>query len=217
MTRRIAVFFLSCLLILTFSTSLFAQAQAPAKKAATPAKKAPEAAAAAKKPEIPKKKQTTLGLYVTAKEAYAMWQKDKNIKILDCRTPEEYVFVGHAPMAYNIPGMFMKYRWDAKKKMYVMRNNRRFVRQVKKVFKPTDTILIMCRSGARSAKCTNKLAKAGYKKVYNIYDGFEGDKVKDKNSPQYGKRTKNGWRNSGAPWTYHLDVNLVYLPHGKKK
>ena len=209
MLRRITVFSLICLITLTFATSLFAQAQAPAKKA-------PAATASAKKPEIPKKKQTTLGLYVTAKQAYAMWQKDKNIKILDCRTPEEYVFLGHAPMAYNIPGKFMEYRWDAKKKMYVMKDNPKFVRQAKKVFKPADTIMIMCRSGARSAMCVNKLAKAGYKKVYNIYDGFEGDKVKDKNSPQYGQRTINGWRNSGAPWTYKLDVDLIYLPRGKK-
>ena len=218
MLRRITVFSVSCLLALTFATSLFAQAQAPAKKApAATAKKAPVATAPEKKLEIPKKKQTTLGLYVTAKQAYAMWQKDKNIKILDCRTPEEYVFLGHAPMAYNIPGKFMKYKWNAKKKFYVMKDNRRFVKQAKKVFKPTDTIMVMCRSGARSAMCVNKLAKAGFTKVYNIYDGFEGDKVKDKNSPQYGKRAKNGWRNSGAPWTYDLDTSLIYLSHKKPK
>jgi rhodanese-related sulfurtransferase len=211
MFRRITVAFLCCLLSLTVATSLFAQAQAPEKKAPAAAT-APE-----KKPEIPQKKQTTLGLYVTAKQAYAMWQKDKNIKILDCRTPEEYAFLGHAPMAYNIPSKFMQYRWDAKKKFYLMQDNRKFVRQAKKVFKPTDTILIMCRSGARSASSVNKLAKAGFNNVYNIYDGFEGDKVKDKNSPQFGKRTKNGWRNSGAPWTYHLDTSLMYLPYGKPK
>ena len=221
MSRKIIVACLCCLLALTFTTSLFAQGQAPAQKApaaAAPAKQPAAAPAAPAKPEIPKKKQTTLGLYVTAKEAYAMWQKDKDkVKILDCRTPEEYVFVGHAPMAYNIPAKFMRLRWDAKKKAYTMKDNRRFVRQVKKVFKPTDTILVMCRSGARSAASVNKLAKAGFKNVYNIYDGFEGDKVKDKNDPNHGKRTKNGWRNSGAPWTYSLDVDLIYVPYGKPK
>ncbi|MFZ5452073.1 MAG: rhodanese-like domain-containing protein [Thermodesulfobacteriota bacterium] len=166
---------------------------------------------------MPKNKQTTLGLYVTAKQAYDMWQKDNNIKILDCRTPEEYVFLGHAPMAVNIPSKFMKYSWDAKKKMYVMKDNPKFLRQVKKLLKPADTILIMCRSGARSANSVDKLAKAGFTKVYNILDGFEGDKVKDKNDPNYGKRTKNGWRNSGAPWTYDLDANLIYLPTKKSK
>jgi rhodanese-related sulfurtransferase len=75
----------------------------------------------------------------------------------------------------------------------------------------------MCRSGHRSAASIEKLAKAGFKNVYNIYDGFEGDKVKDKNDPNYGKRTIKGWRNAGAPWTYDLDINLMYLPRGKPK
>ena len=42
-----------------------------------------------------------------------MWQKEQDkIKILDCRTPEEYMFVGHAPMAFNLPGNFPAYTWD---------------------------------------------------------------------------------------------------------
>ena len=111
----------------------------------------------------------------------------------------------------------MTYKWDPKKKFYAMKDNRKFVRLVKKRFKRTDTILVMCRSGSRSAQSVNKLAKAGYKTVYNIYDDFEGDMIKDPNSPNNGKRMKNGWRNSGAPWTYKLDPNLIYLPYGKPK
>ena len=42
----------------------------PAGKPVAAAGEAPKAA-----PEIPKDKQTTLGLYVTAKEAYDLWQK----------------------------------------------------------------------------------------------------------------------------------------------
>jgi len=58
----------------------------------------------------------------------------------------------------------------------------------------------------------NILAKEGFTKIYNIIDGFEGDAVKETGSPDYGKRTLNGWRNSGAPWTYDLDRALLYLP-----
>ena len=51
-------------------------------------------------PELPKAKQTSLGLYVTAKEAYGKWQTDPdNVTVLDVRTTEEYLFVGLAPMA----------------------------------------------------------------------------------------------------------------------
>ncbi|TWU31307.1 rhodanese-like domain-containing protein [Novipirellula artificiosorum] len=53
-------------------------------------------------PSVAKAKQTVLGLYVTAQEAYAIWQADPdNVKILDVRTPEEFLFVGHPPMAWR--------------------------------------------------------------------------------------------------------------------
>jgi hypothetical protein len=52
------------------------------------------------KSELPKEKQTILGLYVTAKEAYEKWINDPdNLKILDVRAPEEYIFIGHPAMA----------------------------------------------------------------------------------------------------------------------
>ena len=164
-------------------------------------------------PYIPLDKQTSLSLYVNAVEAYAMWQKDPaNIKILDVRLPEEYIFIGHAPMAYNIPVKFMTYKWNPNKNDYIMEDNPDFLAEVQNRFKVTDTILIMCRLGTRSSLAVNKLAQAGFKNVYNIVDGFEGDAVKDPDSYFDGKRLKNGWKNSGAPWTYILDPKLVYLP-----
>jgi rhodanese-related sulfurtransferase len=162
---------------------------------------------------LPKKKQTVLGLYVTAKEAFAKWHADPGkVKILDVRTPGEYIFVGHAPMAVNIPLKFLKTGFDLKKKKIVMSLNENFIGDVKKRFKETDTIMIMCRSGARSAASVNKLAKAGFKNVYSITDGFEGDSLKVPGSYNNGKRLVNGWRNSGAPWTYKLDPELMYIP-----
>jgi rhodanese-related sulfurtransferase len=136
----------------------------------------------------------------------------KKIKILDVRTPGEYIFVGHAPMATNIPIKFFKDVINLKKMKPVMPLNENFVDEVKKKFKETDTIMIMCRSGSRSAIAVNKLAKAGFKNVYNITDGFEGDKLKAPGSYNSGKRIVNGWKNSGVSWTYKLDPKLVYLP-----
>lgn len=50
------------------------------------------------------KKQTTLGLYLPAAEAYDKWKADpEKIVILDVRTPEEYIFVGHPEMAWSVP------------------------------------------------------------------------------------------------------------------
>ena len=77
---------------------------------------------------IAKERQTSLGLYVTAKEAYDMWQADPEaVKILDVRTPEEFVFTGHAPMAWNIPFAFLAYEWNAKKKAFPWGLNPDFV------------------------------------------------------------------------------------------
>ena len=157
-------------------------------------------------------KLTSLGLYLTAQEAYEMWKADpERIKVLDVRTFEEYVLIGHAEMAANVPLAFPTYNWDAGKGNYTVVPNSDFIAHVSRRFNPEDTILVMCRSGGRSAMAVNALAKAGFTKVHNIIDGFEGDKVEDPESIHNGKRMRNGWKNS-APWTYHLDAELVWLP-----
>jgi rhodanese-related sulfurtransferase len=69
----------------------------------------------------------------------------------------------------------------------------------------------MCRSGGRSALAANLLAKAGFEHVYNIIDGMEGDAVKDPESLFQGQRLRNGWKNSGCPWTYDLTPDRVLL------
>ena len=44
------------------------------------------------KANLPQEKQTALGLYVTAQEAYAKWQAaPEQVKVLDVRTPERMV------------------------------------------------------------------------------------------------------------------------------
>ena len=140
-----------------------------------------------------------------------MWKSGAGaIAILDVRTPEEYVFVGHPEMARNIPLLFVKHQWDADRKEPVVEPNPDFIRQVKGLYAPTDTLLIMCRSGGRSAIAVNQLAKAGFLNVYNITDGMEGDKVDDPGSVYYGKRMRNGWKNSGLPWTYDINPGMLW-------
>ena len=113
----------------------------------------------AKQPDVPEAKQTTLGLYVTAKQAYEKWRADpENVKVIDVRTPEEYVFVGHPEMAWNVPLKFLCYEWDAEKNKPAMKSNPNFVEQVKRIVAPTDTILVTCRSGKRGVPAVNLLA-----------------------------------------------------------
>ena len=162
--------------------------------------------------QVPEEKLTNLELYVTAREAYEMWKADpERVKVLDVRTFEEYVLIGHAEMAANIPLAFPTYNWDANKGNYSIAINTDFIAHAKERFQPDDTILAMRRSGGRSAMAVNALAKAGFTQVHNIIDGFKGDKVDDPESVYHGKRARNGWKNS-APWTYKLDPELVWLP-----
>ncbi len=164
---------------------------------------------------LPAQKQTVLGLYVTAKEAYQMWPADKNkIKILDVRTPEEYIFVGHAPMAHNIPFQLFNYKMAIRNKGPLMKANPNFIAEVSQKFKTSDTILVICRSGNRSAAAVNAMASAGFKTAYSVTDGFEGDRVKDPSSSNYGKRFKNGWKNSDLPWSDKLNPELLWIPSG---
>jgi len=159
------------------------------------------------------RKHTEAGKYVTSWEAYEMWKANpEKIKFIDCRTQEEYVFVGHAPMAYNIPSKVWTGNWNEENKKYSLQDNPDFESQVKKKFGQNDTIMVMCRSGHRSAAAVNRLTKTVFTNVFNIVDGFEGDMINDIESHFNGKRMKNGWKNSGAPWTYDLDPNLIYSP-----
>ena len=163
--------------------------------------------------KVPEKKQTCLGLYATAKEAFEKWKAEpQQVKVLDVRTPEEYVFVGHPEMAWNIPFLFMTNQWDKEKNEYALKLNREFVAQVKEMAEPKETILVMCRSGDRAAWAVDELAKAGFTNAYNIIHGMEGDTVKDPENLYHGKRMKNGWKNSGAPWTYDVNPEQVRIP-----
>jgi rhodanese-related sulfurtransferase len=162
---------------------------------------------------LPKEKQTVLGLYLTAKEAHEKWRADpETVKVIDVRTPEEFLFVGHPTMAWKIPVAVQSYEWDAEKTQFPMRPLSDFVARVSEVAKPDDTLLVMCRSGGRSAIAVNMLAKAGFKHAYNIIDGMEGDTVDDPGSVFLGQRAKNGWKNAGCPWTYTLTPDRMVLP-----
>lgn len=151
---------------------------------------------------LPKAKQTVPGLYVTAREAYEAWKADPDkVILLDVRAPEEHVFVGHAPMAWKVPVAEQSYEWDAEKGRFPMTPAPDFVQRVRRIAGPQDTIMAMCRSGGRSAMAVNLLAQAGFTRVFQIVDGFEGDAVDDPDSLFSGWRLKNGWRNSLCPWT----------------
>jgi rhodanese-related sulfurtransferase len=73
---------------------------------------------------------------------------------------------------------------------------------------PDSPVVLICRSGDRSAAASNLMAEAGFKTVYTVVDGFEGDLAAD--GPNAGQRVVNGWKNAGLPWSYRLEKSKMY-------
>lgn len=155
---------------------------------------------------------------ITPVQAYQMIKDNpEHTFVVDVRTRYEYQDIGHPEGAYNIPWKF--YTTKAGKKGYNKVLNENFCRDLKARFNTkTDTLLLMCRSAARTIPGATTAVDCGFKegKVFNLLGGFEGDKVKDKNSPFYGQRMIGGWRLEGLPWTYKMDSKFMYQPDLKK-
>lgn len=163
------------------------------------------------------KKQTTLGLYLTAAEAFEAKSRNANVLFIDVRTRGEVAFLGMPTVAdANVPYMELTdiADWDEKKASFKLEPNSAFLERVERLVKAkgltkASNIIIMCRSGERSANAANLLAKAGYTSVYSVVDGYEGDMAKD--GPNAGRRAVNGWKNAGLPWSYHLERDKMYF------
>lgn len=162
--------------------------------------------------ELAKKKQTPQGKYLTSQEAFDLINSDpEKILFIDTRTQPELEFVGWTSLIDgNIPYVLKDLSaWDTKKPRFKNVPNSNFLVAIedlltKKKLKKTSSIVLICRSGSRSAKAANLLFKAGYHNVYSVTDGFEGDKDKK------GYRTVNGWKNAGLPWDYKLEKDKMY-------
>lgn len=166
--------------------------------------------------EISAKKQTNAGLYLTAVEAADMLA-DPDILFVDVRTRAEVSFVGLPTRANaNIPLMLMPKdaEYDPQKQTYKLQFNPDFIFAFESLLADLDydeeaPIVLICRSGSRSAKAANMLIELGYKNIYSVIDGFEGDKAKD--GPHSGHREVNGWKNSGLDWSYSVTPAQLYI------
>jgi rhodanese-related sulfurtransferase len=166
---------------------------------------------------VPAPKRTKLGQYLSSPEAAKfMDQNASKALFLDVRTTAEVTFLGMPAQAdANVP--YMKEPdfpvWDGVKGTFKLEPNPNFLPEVRrrldaKGLGPNDTIVLICRSGDRSAAAANLLAEAGFRNVYSVVDGFEGDLATD--GPKAGQRVVNGWKNAGLPWSYRLDKAKMY-------
>ncbi len=164
-------------------------------------------------------------------EAYDMLNTVPDTYLIDVRTRAEYQLVGHPINAYLFPYMFMGNNLKKKSERYgygISVKNKAFTEEIGKVFKKTDNLLIISRDGRRSALAVKELMNAGFKKTYDVENGFEGpefpffkDSNKQKFYRQLAKRNKingfnhrrhYGWQWWGLPWTYEIDPKFIYPP-----
>lgn len=168
---------------------------------------------------LPASKRTNAGRYLDARSAYELKQKlgDKAY-FVDVRSLYEVMYVGMPTVAdANIPYAehLRDSQWDDKAGRLKMEPNSGFApelarRMQSKGLGKDNVVIVLCRSGERSARAVNLLTQLGYTNVYSVIDGFEGDLAT--NGPHEGQRAVNGWKNAGLPWSYKLDKERMTLP-----
>lgn len=155
--------------------------------------------------DLPEKKRTVLGLYLTPQQAADALAADPSIVFIDVRDPVEAQFVGHAaPTDAIVPLRLVTDAFNAERGGYKMAPNPSFLDDVAAVVaregRDKDApLFVTCQSGGRTAAAVNKLAEAGYGEVYALFEGIEGDLNKET-----GRRDLNGWKNAGLDWSFKL-------------
>ena len=133
---------------------------------------------------------------LTPQATVDLMQADASAVLIDIRSSMEFLFVGHPKGAVHIA-------WIDEPDWTV---NPDFVTDVRKLMlggvigDPHGgylgaPVILLCRSGKRSKEAGMALLAAGFKAVYHVQGGFEGDL--DEN---HHRSTLGGWRFHGLPW-----------------
>ena len=131
---------------------------------------------------------------ITPAEAWEILQSNEEATLFDVRTSMEFEYVGHPVNAINVP-------WKEAPDWSV---NNDFVNQVQQALADKNgksegielmPVLTICRSGKRSMAAAEELARHGFTQLYNVEQGFEGDRDGAKH-----RSTINGWRVANLPW-----------------
>lgn len=122
---------------------------------------------------------------VTPPVAWKLFSKGQAL-LVDVRTGEERKFVGHVPNSLHVA-------WATGTSLT---RNPRFVRELEaKVGSKDAVVLLLCRSGKRSAQAAEAAAKGGFTNVYNVLEGFEGEM----DASQH-RGSIDGWQFHDLPW-----------------
>ncbi|MCW5624120.1 MAG: rhodanese-like domain-containing protein [Burkholderiales bacterium] len=118
-------------------------------------------------------------------EAHELLSLAPGSRLVDVRTRAELDWVGRIPGDVEIEFQ----SWPG------ARSNPNFLVELKAQVDPESLVMFICRSGARSHGAAAMAKEAGYTEVYNVLQGFEGDKDAESH-----RNTVGGWRAAGLPW-----------------
>ena len=132
--------------------------------------------------------------HISPLKAWDLIQKEPKVAFIDVLSDMEYLFIGHPLGSVNIPWI-EEPNWEV---------NPHFVRDVRKLVlggvidspeHHSVPVLLICRSGNRSDEAGKLLVENGFKRVYNIVQGFEGEL-----DDNHQRGTIAGWRFDNLPW-----------------
>lgn len=129
---------------------------------------------------------------VSSEQAWEMLAQDADAVLIDVRTPAEWAFVGVPDLAIlDRQPHFVSWQHYPS-----MDKNIDFVGGIEALgIERTQTLLFLCRSGARSRAAATEVTAHGFVRAFNISDGFEGG------LDEKGHRGRQeGWKASGLPW-----------------
>ncbi len=129
---------------------------------------------------------------LSAAEAWAKLAGDASAQLVDVRTMAEWNFVG-LPDVSSLGREVHCVEWQS---FPTGEQNPAFLREVAQAVKDKETpVFLLCRSGARSRAAAIALTHAGFRRAFNIDDGFEGSVDADGH-----RGTRNGWKAAKLPW-----------------
>jgi len=131
---------------------------------------------------------------VTPQAAWEILREDADAVLIDVRSTMEFEYVGHPVGSVNIPwrefpGWLVNREFAAMIKQ-LLASRQEIVTEVE-----SQPLLLICRSGRRSQEAGEELVRHGFRNVYNIAEGFEGNRDNEKH-----RSTTSGWRYHDLPW-----------------
>jgi rhodanese-related sulfurtransferase len=125
-------------------------------------------------------------------EAWKLLLEDRTAQLVDVRTRPEWMFVG-LPDLTSLGRRPMLQSWQVFPSMEIDAN---FTAELTDQLPDKEApILFMCRSGGRSRAAAQAMTTAGYRRCYNVTEGFEGNPDAERHRGKTG-----GWKAAGLPW-----------------